>query len=758
MATPASVLAGNQAEYELEVGPHAPGELAVISFQHSARLSAPFELDITAVPAPDVEPDPAALVGEPACLAIHLGDGSSQFVDGIVARVRRWDEGKHSIDRRVGLTIVPALWRLGKIFRSRVFQEKTVPEIVQQVLEEGGIPSDRVELRLSATYAKREYCVQYRETDLDFVQRLLEDEGIFYFFRHDQGSHVLVLGDSPSAHEPIACGDGAILFRDKSGMATGEHVDELEASLEVLPGKVTLRDFDWKRPAVDLTKAKDAGDKDTDLEVYEYPAGYADPSQGAARAAIRLEEVRARVERLRGATNCRRLEPGRTFEIVEHPVDALNGELLVVELSQHGDQRELLLGSVAAEAGGHEGFRSRFVCQRKDVPFRPERRTPRPVAYGAETATVVGPQGEEIYTDHFGRVKVQFHWDREGARDERSSCWMRVAQAWAGPGWGALYLPRIGHEVVVEFHDSDPDRPIVTGSVYNGAHPPPVTLPGDKTRSTLRSASSPGGGGANELRFEDAAGSEEVFLHAQKDLNAVIENDRTEKVGANDTLTVQADRSVEVRGNQSLQVARNDTRTVGGSQTVQIGGSRTVAVAGAHSEAVGADQRLSVGAAQAITVAAAAAESVGGFKALSVGGAYAVTVGGAMNEIVGALKSEEIGGAKVEMVGAKKTEVVAGSRTISVGEDLQEKVDGKRTLKVKKDLVVNVGGQLQQVAKKRWTFKAKEIVLAADDKLTLKAGKSIIEVKGDTIVVKGGKVEVKASGDLVLKGSKITEN
>jgi type VI secretion system secreted protein VgrG len=757
MSAPAEALAGSEAEFELEVGPHAAGDLGVLSFECEERLSAPYELDVTVVPGEGVEPDHAALVGEPACLAVRLGGGCSRFVDGVVARVRRWDEGKNPQDRRMRLTIVPALWRLGKIFRSRIFQEKSVPEIVVQVLQESGIAADRIEKRLGATYLEREYCVQYRETDLDFVHRLLEDEGIFYFFQHDQGAHVLVLADGPSAHDAIPNGDAVLPFREKSAMAAGEHVDELDATLEVVPGKITLRDFDWKRPAVDLTKAKDTGGADADLEVYEYPGGYADPGPGASRAAIRLEEVRARAERLRGATNSRRLEPVRTFEIAEHPVDTLNGELLVLSVTQHGDQHELLFGG-GASGGERESYRCRFECQPSDVPFRPARRTPWPRAYGAETATVVGPPGEEIHTDNFGRVKVQFHWDREGSRDERSSCWMRVAQAWAGPGWGALYLPRIGHEVVVEFHEGDPDRPIVTGSVYNGANPPPIQLPDHKTKSTLRSASSPGSVGANELRFEDAAGSEEVFLHAQKDLNAVVENDRTERIGGNDTLTVQGDRSTAVRGSQTLQVTKDDSSTVGGSQALQVGGSRTVSVAGSHSETIGATQTLSVGAAQAINVAAAAAESIGGAKALTVGAAYAVTVGGAMNEIVGALKAEEVGGAKIETVGGKKTETVAGGRSLSVGEDLQETVGGKRTLKVGKDLVVNVGGKLQQAAKKSWTFKAKEIVLAADDKFTLKAGGATIEVKGGDVVVKGKKVEVKASGDLVLKGSKISEN
>ncbi|HEY6101046.1 MAG TPA: type VI secretion system tip protein TssI/VgrG, partial [Anaeromyxobacter sp.] len=551
----------------------------------------------------------------------------------------------------------------------------------------------------------------------------LEDEGIFYWFEHGQDSHTMVLGDAPSVHEALP-GDARLPFREPSALvAGGDHVDAFGVRLELRPAKVSLRDFDHRRPALDLTASAAAGG-DSALEVYDHPGGYVEPAAGAARSRVRLEEQRARAALYEGASPCARLATGYRIEVTEHPA-GLDGEYVVLGVDHVGRQAELLGGV----AGGPEAepYRNRFVCFPAKVPFRPERRSPRPLVPGAQTAIVVGPSGEEIHTDEQGRVKVQFHWDREGRRDERSSCWIRVAQAWAGPGYGALYLPRIGQEVVVEFLDGDPDRPLVTGAVYNGANPPPVALPSEKTRSTLRSASSPGGDGSNELRFEDASGQEQVYLHAQKDLSIVVENDETHRVGGNERLTVEKDRARSVGGSQSLQVAGNDTSTIGGSQSLQVGGNRTTTVGAAHTETIGADQSVHVGGAQTVTVALAASESIGLGKALNVGGAYAVNVGGVMNELVAGLKAEEVGGAKVELVGAKKTETVVGSRTLHVGGDLSEAVGGTRTLKVGKDLVLDVGGKLQQTVTGAYTLQAKEIVLSAKDQLTLQVGSAVVE-------------------------------
>ncbi|HEX8700463.1 MAG TPA: type VI secretion system tip protein TssI/VgrG [Myxococcaceae bacterium] len=757
MTIASTALAANQAEFEFECGPHPAGELAVLSFTVEESLSALYQAEIDLVPVKDVIVEGAALLGQDAMLTMMLGDGSARFVHGVIGHVRCWDEGSGEERKRCRVRVVPKLWLQRHVKRSRIFQEMTTPDIVKKLLGEAGV---EFRLALSGSYPKREYCVQYRESNLDFISRLLEEEGIFYFFEHEQGVHTLVLGDAPSVHDPVI-GDPRLVFRTRSRMvAETEAVNEFAQRLEVQPGAVVLRDYNFLRPSGDMNADASADGADAVLEVYDYPGRYDEVGAGRSLSKVRLEELRAKAETAAGSSVSRRLTPGYTFELAEHPTGSYDGEYLVLSVSHQGYQPEVLPGAqVRDEEDRREAYRNHFTCLRKEVPFRPERRTQRPWLPGPQTAVVVGPAGEEIHTDEHGRIKVQFHWDREGKGDDKSSCWIRVSQAWAGPGWGALYLPRIGQEVVVEFLEGDPDRPLVTGSVYNGHHAPPLDLPGEKTKSTLRSNSSPGGGGFNELRFEDAAGEEEVFFHAQKDFNIVVENDKSQQVGGNEKLLVEKDRTKEVRGNQVLEVKKNDSSVIGGNQTLDVTQNRSTTVGGNHTESIGGQQSISVGGSQSVTVALASAETIGLGKALTIGGAYAVTVGGAMNELVGGLKSEQVGGAKVELVGAKKSETVKGNRTLSVGGDYSETVKKKRNLKVDQDHLLNVGGKYQVLTKESYAIQGKELVLAAEDSFTLQVGSATIQVKKDgKVVIKGGKIEVTASGDIVMKASKISEN
>ena len=747
-------LTASQAEFDFEAGPHAAGELAVLAFDAEEEISRPFSLEVTVVPGREVEVSAAQLVGAKAVFTVQLGDGSARFVNGIVAGVQSWEEGHGEERRRHRIRVVPALWKLGHVRRSRIFQAMSVPEIVKKVLDEGRV---KQRAALSGTYKPRVYCVQYDESDLDFVSRLLEEEGIFYFFEHEAAQHTLVLSDASDSCPPIE-GEERIVFRERSGMAPGEeHVDEFSARVEVRPGKVSLRDYDELRPALDLTSSSSAG-TGTELEVYQYPGRYLDGAAGRALAKIRLEEERVPADTASGSGFSRRLAAGHTFELDEHPIASLNAKYLLVSVKHRGDQPEVL-GNGAPDTAGGESYRNHFTCIPQAVPYRTARRTERPLIPGPQTAIVVGPPGEEIHCDQHGRIKVQFHWDREGVKDEKSSAWIRVSQAWAGPGWGALYLPRIGQEVVVEFLEGDPDRPLITGAVYNGTNPPPLSLPSEKTKSTLRSASSPGSAGSNELRFEDQKGREEVFLHAQKDLDIVVRNDKTQRVGGSEQLSVGGSRSREIGGNQSLHVLKNDSALVDGNQKLHVKKDRSTKVAGRHSETIGKSQEITVGASLSVNIGATATEKVGGKKSVDVGSAYVVHVGGAMAESVLGDRSDTVGGARQELIGGKQSEKVKGKRELVVGGNLSETVGGGRSLKVKKDLEVTVGAKLAQVVGDVWALKAKEIAFTAEDNFVIKVGSATIAMAKDgSVVIKGMKIELKADGEIVLKGAKVSDN
>lgn len=750
-----STLRANQAEFEFQAGPLAAGELAVVGFEAQETLSQPCLLELTLAAPPEVTVEEKALLGQNALLTVHHGDGTSRFFHGTISRIVRWDVPTSSERQRYRITVVSRLETLRHTRRSRIFQGMDVPQIVHKVLTEALVEH---KLSLSSSYRSREYCVQYRESDLNFVSRLLEEEGISYFFEHTETTHQMVLCDNTRTC-PSMEGAPSLVFReDRKMVAEDESVHEFATKVEVQPGAVVLRDFNFTRPTFDLTTTLQDEEGEPALEVYDYPGLYAEPGEGKTLAQVRLEELRAKVEQMTGRSNCRRLSVGHLFTLTEHPQDAFNRGYLPLSIRHVGRQPEVLLHPEAAEAP-QEGYYNEFVCMPSQVPFRPPRSAPRPTIAGAQTAIVVGPPGEEIHTDEHGRIKVQFHWDREGARNDKSSCWIRVSQAWAGPRWGSLYLPRIGQEVVVEFLEGDPDRPIVTGSVYNGQNPPPIDLPGDKTQSTLRSNSSPGGNGANELRFEDAAGREQLYMHAQKDFNIVVENDKSQQVGRNETLRVKKDRSRTIEGNQSLEVKLNDDSVISGNQSLEVVKDRSTSVGGNHTESVSGEQSIQVSGNQNLLVSLASLETVVLGKMLNVGAGYAVTVGGVHNELVGGLKSEQVGGAKMEDVGAKKSETVKGSRTLQVGGDLSEQVGKSRTLKVSKDLQVSVGGKHNHVVKEAYTLSAKEIALVAEEQFTLKVGSATLQIKknGD-IVLKGAKIEVSANGDIVIKGSKISEN
>jgi type VI secretion system secreted protein VgrG len=762
-------LAANQAEYEFEAGKYGAHELSVVSWEAEEELSRVFELEVELSADDETTVDIKEVLGKDAKLTIHLAEGGSRCIHGIVRAMRAWDAGSGSGRKRFRCTVVPSLWRLGQMKRSRIFQDMSVVDIAKKVL---GAAKVEHKFSTSGSHGKRNYCVQYRESDLDFVQRLCEEEGIFYFFEHDDDKHTVVFGDASSVHKPIGAGTDTLMFRElqREMVSDEESIFQIAAAHAMRPGAVVLRDFAFKNPSLDLDAPANADGGDEALEIYDYPGEYIEPGVGKSLAKMRMEELTTDAETVTGATFIRRLTVGHTFTLDEHPEAGFNKKYLVRAVRHVGRQPQSLAHSFDEDDDDDtltpeflqkaEPYRAEFFAQPHAVPFRPRRTTPRPIVHGPQTAIVVGPSGEEIHTDEHGRVKVQFHWDREGKNDDKSSCWVRVSQFWAGPGWGALYLPRIGQEVIVEFLEGDPDRPLITGRVYNGHNPPPVNLPGEKTKSTLRSNSSTGGGGSNELMFEDAAGHEQVYLHAQKDWDIVVENDKSQEIGGNESLKVTKDRTKEIEGNQTLHVVKDDQTNVDGNQSLAVSQNRSVTVGGNHSEKVVGAQTVDVGGTHTLTIGLGSLESVGAAKALNVGAAYAVNVGGAMMENVIGMKVEAVGAAKVEVVIGNKSETVAkGNRMISVGGNLIENVAKDKKVDVKKNVMLKVGGALQQSAKETYGLKAKEVAITAEEGLKINVGDVTVEfAKNGDATIKAKKLEITAKNNVIIKGSKIETN
>ena len=576
MVSLASILAliGNRPVFTCAIA-GAPGELRVIRFTGSEGVSTLFEFRVElACDRLIVVHD---LIGSAAMLCIE-GVDEPRFVHAIVARAEYIGESRGFALCEV--VLVPRVWRLTHRQDCRIFQDMKTADIIRAVLEGAGIKASSYRFDLLREYEARDYCVQYRETDWDFVARLLEEDGILYYFEHDEQQHVLVMADHRGTHRPIV-GDPEVWWNPPDGGVEGrEHVHEFRFGEEIRPGKATLRDFYNPVPA-QSTEVSESVERNPDLEVYDYPGEYrsprgAGPERGEGIVKTRLQAMQATRRAGSGAGDCMRLVPGFTFQLSGHPRPELSGDYTLLTVRHRGNQPQVL----DMDADGEYGYESRFTCIEAEVDYRPPRVTQRPFVRGLQSATVVGPTGEEVHTDEQGRVMVQFHWDRLGAKDERSSCWIRVSQLWAGPGWGAMFLPRIGHEVLVDFLEGDPDKPIITGRVYHGDNLTPYPLPAEKTKSTIKSDSSLGGGGYNELRFEDRKGGEQVFIHAERDLDIHVKHDRMENVLHDRHLRVGdaldggkvGDFNELVMRDHHVRVDRHEHVHVGGDTYLRVGG------------------------------------------------------------------------------------------------------------------------------------------------------------------------------------------
>ncbi len=675
------------------------------------RLSELFEYELELLSLKD-EIKADSILGGNVTIHLILEDGGKRHFNGYVTRFGQFGtKGTFTCYRAI---VRPWLWFLTRTANCRIFQQKTVPDIIKQVFRDKGF-SDFKE-KLSGSYSSREYCVQYRESDFAFVSRLMEEEGIYYYFSHTDGKHNLVLSDSVSSHDKAPGYEKIPYHQDDNptDRSRKEHIYEWEVVTEVQSGVCAMTDYDFKKPRAGLLQSLSSNRQHphSKYEWFDYPGEYKELGVGEHLVRCRIEELQAQFECCEGKANTRGLSVGNLFTLTEHPLPILNREHLII-FAAYRLQLDDYLSSPDPSSTG-KLFECSFKAMDRTVPFRPPRVTTRPAVRGPQTAVVVGPSGEEIYVDKYGRVKVQFHWDRVGVHDENSSCWVRVSHPWAGKQWGMIAIPRIGQEVIVDFLEGDPDQPIITGRVYNADQMPPYDLPANMTQTGIKSRSSKGGGpdNFNELRFEDKKGSELVTLHAEKDQTIEVENDESHWVGHDRKKKVDHDEKVTVGHDRTESVGNNESITIGKNRTENVGANETIAIAKNRDESVGENETIAIG--------------------------------------------------------KNRTEDVGENEQVNIGKDRQHTIGANEKIEIGKNQTLEVGEKRQTtVGKDDMNQVGKKYYLEAGDEITLKTGDASISMKKDgTIQIKGkditiigsGKISAKASGDMVLKGSKIAEN
>lgn len=556
--------------------------LNAVRFDGTEGLSELFEFSIEAVG--EGKPiDFNAAIGQNCTLSLEGKTVKREFC-GVLTEAYQLEASGSLMTYR--LVLRPWLWLLSRTTDCRIFHEKSTPDIIQEIFNEGGF--NDYKLRLTENYPKREYCVQYRESDLDFVCRLMEEDGIYYYFEHEKGKHTLVLADALSSHDTIPGLDTLMyLPRVVTGRTDLETIYEIITHRSFQSGEVILNDYDYEKPSAKMTanRANATGHTHDQMSLYDYPGRYTETSDGNRFARVRLEAVKALDFRRQAIGDAPALVPGGLTRLKDHPEGSQNIEYLVVGANHTFAAQDYR--STAGGAGG-EPYSGSYVFQPSDRPFRAPAVTPRPRIYGPQTARVVGADGEEIDVDDMGRILVRFHWDHR----KDKSCRVRVAQTWSGNSWGAHWWPRVGDEVIIAYVDGDPDYPMVTGTVYNGEREVPYPLPANKTKGGIKSNSSKGGSGYNEIVLEDKKDSEEIGVHAQKDLNVVILNKETREIGerlsggtARKTTIHNGDDELKVAsGKQNIDIARSQNTEAGTEIVIDAGSKIVLKVGGSKIE------------------------------------------------------------------------------------------------------------------------------------------------------------------------------
>jgi type VI secretion system secreted protein VgrG len=517
------------------------------------------------------------IIGKNVTISVAQSDNTLRYFNGMVNQFAQ--SGSDTNFMHYQMEVVPWTWMLTRYADCKIFHNKKVGDILEQVFQDRGFQD--YNLSLNGGYSPLEYCVQYRETDFNFISRLMEQNGIFYFFQHEKGKHTMVIADSSSIHEPCPGQESAGYNLMGGGLETDDVVNTWNIEQELRTGKYTLTDYNFKTPSASLLATEStiySVGGNASFEIFDYPGEYTTRGDGSAFAKLRMQEDEAGHLVAHGSSVCRAFTSGYKFDLVDHYQDSMNASYVLTEIQHIASVGETYSGS----GGGNDNYSNHFTCIPETVPFRPARLTPKPFVQGPQTAVVVGKSsdvgdgddggggdGEEIWVDKYGRVIVLFPWDRAG----KCSCRVRVSQDWAGQGWGAITIPRVGQEVIVSFLEGDPDRPIITGRVYNADQTVPYPLPDNQTRSTFKTRSSKYGGtdNYNELRFEDKKGDEQIFLRGEKDFDTRLKNDIREWVGNNRSLIVTQDQMEKAGGDLHSQVTGNINQKVGQNLSLQVG-------------------------------------------------------------------------------------------------------------------------------------------------------------------------------------------
>ncbi|MDQ0074391.1 type VI secretion system secreted protein VgrG [Variovorax boronicumulans] len=788
-------------EFRIESDSPANGELMFWRIVGHEALARPSTYELTVL-SKNRALDAKDILGRAFDVVIEFQDKDGgvhqRHCQGHAVRFERTGHVGRNFEYRIGLR--SWFWLLCKRINSRILQDKKVLEVLDAVFEDSPIKRFKKTQtsNVIGTHNPRRYCVQHQESDYQFLSRLLEDEGIYYWFdAHDAPGTMHLSDASDIAHNKLPVEGTLRHVASDTTEARHNEISRWVSARQFDTGTYASQDSNFKSIKKKLEAAGGAPDKHelAEFEAFEFAGGYFSGGDADDKGKLRGEEIVARRQRHWALTTWPDVTAGRSFSFEGDPDGARDGDYVIAACTfaashpgyegiPHSTPRmpieqalrealdddavnaearpalEALIASAPALRTDPQGTSAFLITALPiDVPFRPPRLTPRVVMPGPQSAIVVGPAGEEIHADDFGRVKVHFHWDRYDKSNEKSTCWVRVSQPWAGKGWGGYFIPRIGQEVIVDFLNGDPDRPIIVGRVYNDDQPIPF---GSHTQSGFRTRSTPKGSASNcnEFRFEDKKGSEQVYLHAEKNQDIEVENDETHWVGHDRTKTIDHDETTHVKHDRTETVDNNETITVHGQRTETVDKNETITVHMNRTETVDLNETISIGQNRSITVGASETATVALQRTHTVGINETITVGAAQEITVGAMQAVTVGASQTINVGANQSSSIGANRSVDVGAALSTNVGADESRSVS-------GGRSSSVGKDDALSVGKNLVISAGDSISITTGSASITMKKDgTIVIKGkditidasGKINAKASSDIVMKGSKILQN